>query len=210
VYSPEERLPWDEKDYIWNTTNPYWTTKLIIENILRDLSNHKWFNVINLRYFNPIWAHESWLIWENPSGIPNNLLPFVMKVAIWDLDKVKVFWNDYNTNDWTWERDYIHVVDLIDWHIKALKYIENEGKDGLYEEVNLWTWKATSVLDIIKYTKRVTGIDINYKIEWRREWDLPRFYCNPEKAKKLLNWEAKYDIKQGIKDSWNFIKNNVN
>jgi len=208
VYDSFWKSPFHENSLVWNTTNPYWTTKFIIENILRDLSNHKWFKVINLRYFNPIWAHSSWLIWENPNDIPNNLLPYVMKVAIWELQEVKVFWWDYKTKDWTWERDYIHVADLIEGHIKSMEYLEkNNSSNWLFEVFNLWTWKATSVLEVIKIVKKITWIDIKYKITSRRSWDLAICYCNPEKANKILLWKANYYLEQAIKDSWNFIKN---
>jgi len=209
VYKPDEKAPFSENTPTWNTTNPYWTTKFIIENILRDLSNHKWFNVINLRYFNPVWAHKSWLIWEDPNDIPNNLLPYIMKVATWELKEIQVFWNDYPTKDGTWERDYIHVLDLIDWHIKALEYIEGARSElsSIYEEINLWTWNATSVLEMIKITEEITWKKLNYNIVSRRKWDIAISYCSPEKAKKLLNWEAKHSIKEAIKDSYNFIKN---
>jgi len=213
VYDPSEKSPFNEKMKTWNTTNPYWTAKLIIENILRDLSNHKKFNAINLRYFNPIWAHSSGLIWEDPNWIPNNLLPFILKVVSWELKELKVFWWDYKTKDWTWERDYIHIDDLIDWHIKTLEFIEQnkskykDKKTWIYEEINLWTWNATSVLEMIKITKEITWKKIKYKIEKRREWDLPVSYCNPDKAKKILNWEAKYTVKEWIKSWYNFIKN---
>jgi len=226
VYDPYEKSPLNEKNRTWNTTNPYWTSKLIIENILRDLSNHKWFNVINLRYFNPVWAHSSWLIWEDPNDIPNNLLPFILKVATWELKEIQVFWDDYDTKDGTWERDYIHVVDLIDGHIKALEYIEKiirqtqgtaptekcRGEScihPIYEEINLWTWKATSVLEMIKITEEITWKILDYKIVDRRAWDLAKSYCNPEKAKKFLNWESSFSIKQAITDSWNFIQNKI-
>jgi len=212
VYKPDEKAPFSENTPTWYTTNPYWTTKLIIENILRDLSNHKSFNVINLRYFNPVWAHKSGLIWEDPNDIPNNLLPYIMKVATWELKEIQVFGDDYPTKDGTWERDYIHVLDLIDWHIKALQYIEKlplpQGIGlgwGLYEEINLWTGKATSVLEMIKYANKATNKNLSYKIVDRRPWDIATSYCNPEKAKKLLNWEAKYSVEEAIKDSWNFI-----
>ena len=218
VYNPSGTPPFKEKDLTWDTTNPYWTTKFIIENILRDLSIHKWFNVINLRYFNPVWAHCSGLIWEDPNDIPNNLLPYIMKVASWELVQISVFWNDYDTHDWTWERDYIHVVDLIEWHIKALNYIEinlppiggkyPKGDGGIYEEINLWTWKATSVLEMINITEDIVWKKLNYKIDERRSWDLASSYCNPSKAKSLLNWETKLSIKQAIQDSWRFINKN--
>ena len=204
VYKPDEEPPFSEENLTWNTTNPYGTTKFIIENILRDLANHRWFNVINLRYFNPIWAHKSWLFWENPNWIPNNLLPFIMKVATWELEKVKVFWNNYPTKDGTWERDYIHVLDLIAGHIKALEYLEKNN--DVYEEINLWTWKATSVLDMIKYVEETTWKNISYEIVWRRDGDIAVSYCKPAKANKLLNWEAKYSVEEWIQDSWNFMK----
>lgn len=205
VYDPAWTPPFTEKDLTWNTTNPYWTTKFIIENILRDLSNHKNFSVINLRYFNPVWAHKSGLIWEDPNGIPNNLLPFILKVATWELKEIQVFWDDYDTKDGTWERDYIHVVDLIEWHIKALEYIENNK--NVYEEINLWTWKATSVLEMIKITEKLIWKKLNYKIVKRRDWDLAKSYCIPKKAKEILDWETKKDIVEAISDSINFIKN---
>lgn len=232
VYKPDEKPPFTEQSLTWNTTNPYGTTKLLIENILRDLSIHKWFNVINLRYFNPIWAHSSGLIWEDPNDIPNNLLPFIMKVASWELSSLNVFWDDYDTIDWTWERDYIHVNDLIEWHIKALSFIEQENNrrgepcvhpmpkthhipetyqssnniPPIFENINLWTWKPTSVLEVIKNTEEVTWKKINYTITPRRAWDIAISYCLPTKAKEVLNWETKKTLQQAIKDSWNFKK----
>jgi len=227
VYKPDEKAPFTENTNTWNTTNPYWTTKFIIENILRDLSNHKKFNVINLRYFNPVWAHKSWLIGEDPNDIPNNLLPFIMKVVSWELKELKVFWDDYETKDWTWERDYIHVLDLIDGHIKALEYIEkNMGYpqgahlhvgvppvgtlSWIYQEINLWTWKSTSVLDMLNTTEKITWKKLKFSIVERRAWDIAISYCLPDKAKDLLNWEAKYSIEEAIEDSYNFIKNKNN
>ena len=215
VYDPSEKSPFDESMKTWDTTNPYWTAKLIVENILRDLSNHKKFNAINLRYFNPIGAHSSGLLWEDPNWIPNNLLPFILKVASWELKELKVFWWDYKTKDWTWERDYIHITDLIDWHIKTLEFIEQNKaeytnkKTWIYEEINLWTWNATSVLEMINITEEITWKKISYKIEERREWDLAVSYCNPTKAKELLNWEARFTVKEGIESWYNFIKNKI-
>lgn len=210
VYNPNKNPPFVETDYTWETTNPYWTTKFILENILRDLANFKWFNVVNLRYFNPIWAHSSWLIWEDPNGIPNNLLPYVMKVVSWELESVWVFWNDYETSDWTGERDYIHVVDLIEWHIKSIEFIEKSQKNWFFEVFNLWTWKPTSVLEIIKTTSEIVWFDLKYNILPRRDWDLAKSFCNPKKARDILNWEAKFWIKKGIEDSYNFIKKKNN
>lgn len=209
VYDSIEKSPLNENNQTWNTSNPYWTTKFIIENILKDLANHKWFKIVNLRYFNPIWAHKSWLIWENPSWLPNNLLPYIMKVVVWELENVWIFWNDYDTKDWTWERDYIHVVDLINWHIASIDFIKKYvEKKWFFEVFNLWTGNSTSVLEIINITKEITNKDISYKILKRRAWDLDKSYCNPKKAQDILNWKAKYSIKEAIKDSYNFIKNN--
>lgn len=186
----------------WNTINPYGTTKFILEQILRDLANYSWFRVMNLRYFNPIWAHMSWLIWENPNWIPNNLLPYIMKVATWELEILSVFWDDYDTIDWTWVRDYIDVVDLIDWHLKAYEKISWE--DWFFEIYNLWTGKWTSVLEIIKESEKVIWEKINYKIVWRRSWDLASVFCNPEKAEKELGWKAKISLRESLKNSWKF------
>lgn len=207
VYSPKNKSPLTEGAIIWETTNPYSTTKFIIEQILIDLSKTSGFRVVNLRYFNPIWAHNSWLIWEDPKWIPNNLLPFIMKVVSKELPEIKVFWGDYDTLDWTWVRDYIHVVDLVNWHFKAYKFFEHQDKNGFFEVFNLWTWKWTSVLEIINITKKVTWSEVPYSVVSRREGDLASFYCNPEKAKKILNWEAKYTLEDAIKDSLNFINN---
>lgn len=196
-----------ETDLLWNTTNPYGRIKFLLENILTDLSDFAWFNVINLRYFNPIWAHKSWYIWENPEGLPNNLLPFILKVATWELEKVKVFGWDYNTIDWTWVRDYIDVVDLIDWHLKAYKLLEKQEKNWFIDNINLWVWKWNSVLEMIKTSEKITWRKINYEIVWRRQWDLADVYCNPKKAKEVLWWEAKTSLEDSLKNSWNFFNN---
>jgi len=210
VYNPNKKPPFVETDYTWETTNPYWTTKFILENILRDLANFKWFKVVNLRYFNPVWAHKSGLIWENPNWVPNNLLPYVMKVVSWDLESVWVFWDDYDTKDWTWERDYIHVLDLIEWHIKSIEYINKSQNNWFFEVFNLWTWIPVSVLDIINTTSKVVWFDVKYKILPRRDWDLAQSFCNPTKAKEILNWEASFSIEDSIKDSYNFMKSITN
>ena len=185
VYRPELEAPFSEETPTGNTTNPYWTTKLIIENILRDLSNHKWFNIINLRYFNPVWAHSSGLIWEDPNDKPNNLLPFILKVASWELEQIQVFWDDYPTKECRGE-SCIHPI---------------------YEEINLWTWTPTSVLEMIDITEEIIWRKLDYKITKRRTWDIAISYCNPKKAKEILDWEAKKSIFDAISDSWNFIQN---
>ena len=155
----EKNFSWaKENNLIWNTTNPYWTTKFLTEKILEDLSKFSNFNVINLRYFNPIWSHKSWFIWENPRWIPNNLLPFIMKVANWELEKLKIFGWDYETEDWTWKRDYIDVNDLIDWHLRAYEKLEKIEKDWFCENYNLWTWKSVSVLEMLKTSEKISII----------------------------------------------------
>lgn len=203
------KAPFFENNITWKTTNPYGTTKLVIENILRNLSNHKWLNVVNLRYFNPIWAHKSWFLGENPNNIPNNLLPYVMKVAIWELEVLKVFGWDYDTEDGTCKRDYIHVMDLADAHFKAFKFLQNSSKK-IYEEINIWTGFATSVLEIIKMTNEVTWENLPYKITDRRAWDVDIVYCNADKAKKLFDWQAKLSVKEAVEDQYKFVINQNN
>jgi UDP-glucose 4-epimerase len=188
-----------EDDLVWNTINPYGTTKFLIEYILKDLAKFSSFNVMNLRYFNPIWAHPSWFIWEEPDWIPNNLLPFIMKVATGELEKLKVFWSDYNTIDWTWVRDYIDVVDLIEGHLKAYEKIEK-----WFNVYNLWVWEWVSVLEMIKKSEKITWNKINYEIVSRRDWDLAEVYCNPSKAKKELDWEVKTSLEDSLRNSWKF------
>lgn len=208
-----DKAPFSETDITGNTTNPYGTTKFILENILRDLANHKNFNVINLRYFNPIWAHKSGLIWEDPNDIPNNLLPYVMKVAVGELEYLQVFGWDYSTKDGTGERDYIHVVDLAEAHFDAFLYIErwwdpeinSEWKRRVYEEINIWTWVSTSVFEIIKITDEVIWKPLPYKVVGRRAGDVDMVYCEAEKAEKLLNWKAKLSVREAIEDQYNFV-----
>lgn len=192
----------NEEDITWNTTNPYWTTKFILEQILKDLASFSNFRVMNLRYFNPIWAHKSGLLWEEPNGIPNNLLPYIMKVATWELEILSVFWNDYDTIDWTWVRDYIDVLDLIDWHLKAYQKIFWEN--WFFNIYNLGTGRWISVLEIIKESEKVIWKNINYKIVWRRDWDLASVFCNPSKALNELWWETKVSLKESLENSWKF------
>jgi len=194
----------EENDPIWNTTNPYWKTKYLLEEILMDLAKFSWFNIIALRYFNPIWAHVSWLLWEDPNWIPNNLLPYIMKVYNWELEKLKIFWWDYPTIDWTWVRDYIDVNDLIKWHIKAYKYLEEKIIDWWYETFNLWVWRWLSVIEMISLLEEVTWKRIKYEIVWRRKWDLAEVYCNPKKANDILNWKTEINEKESLKNMIKF------
>ncbi len=202
VYGKPKTVPIKE-DFPLSATNPYGRTKLMIEEILEDVyvSDNTW-SIILLRYFNPIGAHESGLIGENPNGIPNNLMPYITQVALGKLDHLNVFGNDYQTHDGTGVRDYIHVVDLAKGHLKALKRAD---KMTGVEAYNLGTGNGYSVLDIVKNFEKVTGQKVKYEIAPRRPGDIDTCYADPSKAKEMLNWEAKLDLAQMCKDSWNFV-----
>ena len=190
------------------TTNPYGTTKAIIEKILEDLyaSDNSW-KISILRYFNPIGAHSSGLIGDNPNGIPNNLMPYIQRVAIGEFKELSIFGDDYNTPDGTCIRDYIHVVDLALGHIKALENLRNNIDNGVFI-YNLGSGKGFSVLEIVKTFEKVNNIKIPYKIAPRRDGDLEEFYADPTKAKNELNWATEKSIEDMCMDSWNYIKNN--
>lgn len=206
VYGDPEVVPITEETKTGGTTNPYGTTKLFIEQILKDTYNaDNTLDICILRYFNPIGSHESGLIGENPQGIPNNLMPYVVRVASGELKELSVFGNDYNTPDGTGVRDYIHVVDLAKGHVKALNKLEKEQK-GLYI-YNLGTGKGTSVLDIVKAFEKSTGEKVAYKIVERRPGDIAECYADASKAKEELGWEATKTIEDMCRDSWNYIKN---
>ena len=207
VYGEPERIPLTEDCKIGGTTNPYGTSKLFIEQILQDIykSDNTW-NIAILRYFNPVGAHESGLIGEEPQGIPNNLMPYVARVAAGELKELSVFGNDYNTPDGTGVRDYIHVVDLAKGHIKALEKLEKEEK-GLFI-YNLGTGVGYSVLDMVKAFEETTGKKVAYKIAPRRAGDIATCYSNPQKAKEELGWKANKTLEDMCKDSWNFIEKN--
>lgn len=204
VYGEPEQIPITEDCKTGGTTNPYGTSKLFIEQILKDIytSDPTW-NICILRYFNPVGAHESGLIGEEPQGIPNNLMPYVARVAAGTLEELSVFGNDYDTPDGTGVRDYIHVVDLAKGHIKALQKLEKEQK-GLYI-YNLGTGNGYSVLDMVKAFEKVTGKEVKYKIVPRRAGDIATCYADPRKAKEELDWEANLGIDEMCKDSWNYI-----
>lgn len=204
VYKETNTNIFKEDDLTWDCTNPYWTTKFILEQILRDLSIHAWFNVINLRYFNPIWAHKSWLLWEEPNWLPNNLLPYIMKVARWDLPYLRVFWDDYDTVDWTWIRDYIDVNDLIEWHLLAYEKLNKLNSNWFFEIYNLWTGKGVSVFEMLKTAEIVIWKEIAYKIYPRRNWDLAEVYCDTEKAKEELLFVTKIGLEESLENSWRF------
>lgn len=203
VYGKPEKLPITE-DFPTATTNPYGETKLMIEKIYTDLytSDNEW-EISLLRYFNPIGAHESGLIGENPKGIPNNLMPYVTKVAKGDLAKLLIFGDDYNTIDGTGVRDYIHIVDLAKGHVKAIENL----KSGV-NIYNLGTGNGTSVLQLVHAFIEVNEVKVPYEIVDRRGGDIPACYADATKAKIELNWVAKKDIKAMVKDAWNFEINN--
>lgn len=207
VYGEPERIPLTEDCKTGGTTNPYGTTKLFIEQILKDIyvSDNTW-DICILRYFNPIGAHESGLIGEEPQGIPNNLMPYIVRVANGKLEQLSVFGNDYPTPDGTGVRDYIHVVDLAKGHVLALNKLEKEGQ-GLYI-YNLGTGKGYSVLDMVKAFEKSTGKKVPYKIAPRRAGDIATCYAEPKKAKEELGWEATKTLEDMCKDSWNFIVKN--
>lgn len=204
VYGNPQSLPIKET-FPLSAANPYGNTKLIIENILKDLyvSDNEW-SIAILRYFNPIGAHESGIIGENPNDIPNNLLPYIVKIAFGELKELNIFGNDYNTTDGTGVRDYIHVVDLSLGHIQAIKKIINETGCDAY---NLGTGHGYSVLDIINTFEKVNNVKIPYKIVNRRPGDIAACYADPSYAFEKLNWKATKTIEDMCKDSYNFIKN---
>ena len=204
VYGEPERIPITEDCKTGGTTNPYGTSKLYIEQILKDIyaSDPSW-NICILRYFNPVGAHESGLIGEEPQGIPNNLMPYVVRVALGTLKELSIYGNDYDTKDGTGVRDYIHVVDLAKGHIKALQKLEKE-KQGLFI-YNLGTGKGYSVLDMVKAFEKVTGKKVAYKIAPRREGDIATCYADPKKASDELGWQANLGIDEMCRDSWNYI-----
>ena len=207
VYGIPASVPVKE-DFPLSAINPYGSTKLIIENLCREMSaaDPTW-TMILLRYFNPVGAHESGLIGEDPNGIPNNLMPYVTQVAVGKLKELGVFGNDYDTPDGTGVRDYIHVVDLAIGHVKALKKIEEKAGLCIY---NLGTGHGYSVLDIVKNFEAATGVKIPYVIKARRPGDIATCYCDPSRAKNELGWEAQYGIREMCEDSWRWQKNNPN
>ena len=188
VYGTPKTVPITEDFPVGNTTNPYGETKLMIERILTDYQKaNPNFNVVTLRYFNPVGAHESGMIGEDPKGIPNNLMPYISQVAVGKLECLNVFGNDYDTPDGTGVRDYIHVVDLANGHVKAIDYLKDHN--GLFI-FNLGTGNGYSVLDMVRAFGKACGKEINYTIVPRRSGDIAQCYANPERAEKELKWKA--------------------
>lgn len=208
VYGDPAFIPITEECPKGKITNPYGQTKGMLEQVLTDLwvADHEW-NVVLLRYFNPIGAHESGLIGEDPKGIPNNLVPYIAQVAVGKLECLGVFGNDYDTPDGTGVRDYIHVVDLAKGHVKAMKKLEPGSGVSIY---NLGTGNGYSVLQVVKAFEKACGKEIKYAIKPRRAGDIATCYCTPAKAKAELGWEAEYGIEEMCADSWRWQSQNPN
>ena len=208
VYGDPIEIPITENCPKGKCTNPYGWTKSMLEQIFMDLykADNTW-NVVLLRYFNPIGAHKSGLMGEDPNGIPNNLMPYVTQVAAGKLKELGIFGNDYDTKDGTGVRDYIHVVDLANGHVKALDKIKEECGLKIY---NLGTGTGYSVLDIVNNFIKATGVDVPYSIKPRRSGDIATCYCDPSKAKSEMGWVAKNDIYDMCKDAWNWQSKNPN
>ena len=206
VYGDPAQIPITEECPKGQCTNPYGWTKSMLEQVLTDIqkADPEW-NVMLLRYFNPIGAHKSGTIGENPNGIPNNLMPYITQVAVGKLKELGVFGNDYDTPDGTGVRDYIHVVDLAKGHVKALKKIEENPGLAIY---NLGTGKGYSVLDIVKNFEAATGVKIPYVIKPRRAGDIATCYCDASKAEKELDWKAENGIREMCEDSWRWQSDN--
>lgn len=205
VYGDPHKVPITE-DFPLSATNPYGRTKLMIEDILRDLykADNSW-NIAILRYFNPIGAHKSGKIGEDPNGIPNNLVPYITQVAVGKLKELSVYGNDYNTHDGTGVRDYIHVVDLVLGHIKALEILKKKPGIVTY---NLGTGKGYSVLDMVKAFSKVVGKEIPYRIVSRRPGDVAKCYADPSRAKEEMGWVAERGLEEMCEDSWRWQSNN--
>lgn len=207
IYGEQEVPKYVETMERKKASSPYGTTKIMIEQILEDIyrADPTW-KISILRYFNPVGAHESGLLGENPNGIPNNLMPFIQKVAIGELEELTIFGNDYNTPDGTCRRDYLHVVDLAIGHIKALEKLEQSDK-GVYV-YNLGTGKPASVLELVTTFIKVNQIEVPFKYGQRRAGDLDEFYADPTKAEKELGWKATRNVEDMCRDSWNYIQKN--
>lgn len=204
VYGPENPHPYKEKMPAIQSSSPYGWTKVMIERILTDYTAaHPDFCAVLLRYFNPIGAHDSGLLGDDPNGIPNNLMPYIARVAAGQLEKLTIFGGDYPTPDGTCQRDYLHVVDLAVGHLKALEYAKNH--EGV-EAINLGTGNGVSVLELVHAFEKVNNIRINYVIGPRRDGDLPAFWADATKAKELLGWKAMHSIEDMCESAWRFVQ----
>ena len=204
VYGPNNPYPYKEEMKAIESTSPYGWTKVMIERILTDyVTAHPDYCAVLLRYFNPIGSHPSGLLGDDPNGIPNNLMPYISRVAAGKLEKLTIFGDDYPTPDGTCQRDYLHVVDLAVGHLKALEYAENNS--GV-EAFNLGTGNGVSVMELVHAFDEANDMQLPYVIGPRREGDLPAFWADAQKAKDVLGWEAKYSVEDMCKSAWEFVK----
>ena len=204
VYGPNTPYPYKEEMKAIESTSPYGWTKVMIERILTDyVTAHPDYCAVLLRYFNPIGSHSSGLLGDDPNGIPNNLMPYISRVAAGKLEKLTIFGDDYPTPDGTCQRDYLHVVDLAVGHLKALEYAENNS--GV-EAFNLGTGNGVSVMELVHAFDEANDMQLPYVIGPRREGDLPAFWADAQKAKDVLGWEAKYSVEDMCKSAWEFVK----
>ncbi|MGB0610978.1 MAG: UDP-glucose 4-epimerase GalE, partial [Verrucomicrobiales bacterium] len=208
VYGEPDNLPLSEESQTKQPTNPYSQSKLVIENILKDLSesDNRW-KIALLRYFNPVGAHPSGLIGENPNGLPNNLVPYISQVAVGKLEKLGIFGNDYSTPDGTGIRDYLHVVDLAKGHLKALDKINNSKALNIW---NLGTGRGSSVFEVVKSFEKACGKKIPYEIKPRRSGDIAKYWADPSKAEIELGWKAELNLDQMMEDTWRWQNQNPN
>jgi len=208
VYTGDNEMPLKESSHTGMCTNPYGWTKYMSEQIMRDtaFSDSDW-SIVLLRYFNPIGAHSSGLIGEDPRGIPNNLMPFISQVAVGKREKLSVFGNDYTTHDGTGVRDYIHVVDLARGHVAAIEYMQSHRGEAVF---NLGTGNGYSVLDMVKAFERINGVKVPYEIAPRRPGDLACVYASPDRSADILGWRAEFGLEVMCRDAWNWQFNNPN
>jgi UDP-glucose 4-epimerase len=211
VYGNPNSCPIDESFPVGGTTNPYGTSKYMIERILEDLYiSDNSFKIVILRYFNPVGAYEDGSIGEDPNGIPNNLMPYIAQVAVGKLEVLSVFGDDYDTKDGTGVRDYIHVQDLANAHLKAIEYLNDKSNKPEVLKVNIGTGVGYSVLDMVKAYEKASGKKVPFKIVPRRVGDIASCYANPQKAKELLGWESKRTLEDMCKSSYNWQSKNPN
>ncbi|MBL6973941.1 MAG: UDP-glucose 4-epimerase GalE [Sulfurimonas sp.] len=211
VYGDPATTPITERFPVGGTTNPYGTSKYMIERILEDLyTSDSTFKIAILRYFNPVGTHESGTIGEDPNGIPNNLMPFISQVAVGKRECLNVFGSDYDTHDGTGVRDYIHVVDLANAHVKAIEYINSDKFNIEHSKFNIGTGFGCSVLDVVKAFEKASGKEVPYKLVERRSGDIAKCYADPSFAKEVLGWEATRTIEEMCEDSWRWQSQNPN
>jgi UDP-glucose 4-epimerase len=207
VYGEEAGIPYSETMQLGSPSSPYGASKVMVERMLQDaVKANSRLHAVSLRYFNPIGAHPSGLIGEDPKDVPNNLLPFLSQVAVGKRDQLNIYGNDYPTEDGTCKRDYLHVVDLANGHLNALNWLLKNQEIDRVEAFNLGTGAAISVLEIVEAFVKVTGQEIPYQFVSRREGDLPEFWADATKAKNLLGWEARLSLEDMMSDTWNWQK----